>query len=124
MLLGTSLAATPTPASPPAPLAGPAWHPIDSWRQPQGLPQNSVITIHQGRDGYIWIGTKGGLARFDGLQFKTFEKRSVSETEVWDVAESRDGSLWIATYGAGVQHLKDAVLLPGHTKAEGLPSDF
>ena len=115
----------PAPAlEPPAPLGGPAWHPIDAWRQPQGLPQNSIITIHQTRDGYIWIGTKGGVARFDGLGFTTFEKRSVSETEVWDVGEGRDGSLWIATYGYGVQHLKDGVLLPGYTKAEGLPSDF
>ena len=123
-VFSTAHAAESEPPPPPAPLGGPAWHPIESWRQPQGLPQNSIITIHQSRDGYIWVGTKGGLARFDGLQFTTFEKRSVSETEVWDVGESRDGSLWIATYGAGVQHLKDGVLLPGYTKAEGLPSDF
>ena len=116
--------ATSEPAAAPLPLGGPAWHPIDTWRQPQGLPQNSIITIHQTRDGYVWIGTKGGLARFDGVRFTTFEKRSVSETEVWDVGESRDGSLWIATYGAGVQHLKNGVLGRAFTKADGLPSDF
>jgi ligand-binding sensor domain-containing protein len=112
------------PAATPAPLGGPAWHPIDTWRQPQGLPQNSIITISQTRDGYIWIGTKGGVARFDGQRFTTFEKRAVSETEVWDVFESRDGSLWIATYGAGLQRLKDGELVRGYTKTDGLPSDF
>ena len=108
----------------PLPLAGPAWHPIETWRQPQGLPQNSIITITQTRDGYIWIGTKGGITRFDGVRFATFEKRAVSETEVWDTTEGRDGSLWIATYGAGLQRLKDGQLVAGYTKKEGLPSDF
>jgi ligand-binding sensor domain-containing protein len=132
ILAVSSFAATPVtptatlsePAAAPLPLGGPAWHPIDTWRQPQGLPQNSIITIHQTPDGYVWIGTKGGLARFDGVRFTTFEKRSVSETEVWGVGESRDGSLWIATYGAGVQHLKDGALGRAYTKADGLPSDF
>jgi ligand-binding sensor domain-containing protein len=105
-------------------LAGPTWHPIETWRQPQGLPQNTIITITQTRDGYIWVGTKGGITRFDGVRFSTFEKRAVTETEVWDIAEAKDGSLWIGTYGFGVQHLEKGRLLPGYTKKEGLPSDF
>ena len=102
----------------------PAWHAIESWRQPQGLPQNSIITIRQTRDGYLWVGTKGGLTRFDGVRFTTFRKsRQVSETEVWDVAEAPDGTLWIATYGSGVAHLANGVFTQ-YSLEEGLPSKF
>src|SRR5262245_15170188 len=43
---------------------------IKSWKAEDGLPQNSVTSIVQTRDGYLWLGTFNGLARFDGVQFK------------------------------------------------------
>src|SRR5262252_6286831 len=52
----------------------PAWHSMDTWRQPQGLPQNSVLAILQTRDGYLWVGTQEGLVRFNGVQFTVFDK--------------------------------------------------
>ncbi|HWV31085.1 MAG TPA: two-component regulator propeller domain-containing protein, partial [Dyadobacter sp.] len=39
-----------------------------------GLPQNSVATIAQDRDGFIWLTTYNGLVRFDGQAFLTFGK--------------------------------------------------
>jgi len=42
------------------------------WQTGDGLPQNSVNALAQTRDGYLWIGTSGGLARFDGVLFRTF----------------------------------------------------
>ena len=112
------------PDVPVLPLTGPAWHPIDTWRQPQGLPQNTIITLLQTRDGYMWIGTKGGVARFDGVHFTTFEKRAVSETEVWELDEGADVSLWIATYGAGLHRLKNSQLVAGYSTKDGLASNF
>ena len=50
----------------------------DFWRQSQGLPQNSVYSLAQTSDGYIWVGTKGGVARFDGVRFTTFDDRDRS----------------------------------------------
>ena len=38
----------------------------------QGLPQISALAITQDRQGYLWVGTQAGLARFDGVQFTTF----------------------------------------------------
>ena len=35
----------------------------DSWTIDEGLPQNSVLTIAQGHDGYLWMGTESGVAR-------------------------------------------------------------
>ena len=48
---------------------------VDVWRTTDGLPQNTVLAIRQTRDGYLWIGTEEGLARFDGLAFRTFDTR-------------------------------------------------
>src|SRR5688572_28300989 len=86
------------------------WHSIESWQQPQGLPQNTVLAVIQTRDGYIWVGTKGGVARFDGVRFKTFDDRSKTElldSEVQALLEGDDGSLWVGTYGGGLSRYKD-----------------
>src|SRR5271155_2936459 len=48
-----------------------------SWHNEEGLPDNSVAGVAQTPDGYLWIGTPTGLARFDGLRFE-----NVSLTEV------------------------------------------
>src|SRR5262245_7050131 len=45
----------------------PGWQTLGVWRQAEGLPQNSIYSILQTRDGYIWVATKGGVSRFDGV---------------------------------------------------------
>ena len=49
------------------------------WLTENGLPQNTVHAIAQTRDGYIWIGTEEGLARFDGVKFTVFDKQNTPE---------------------------------------------
>jgi ligand-binding sensor domain-containing protein len=46
----------------------------DSWGTERGLPGGSITAIAQTSDGYLWIGTDKGLARFDGLNFHQFER--------------------------------------------------
>jgi PAS domain S-box-containing protein len=101
------------------------WLPIDTWRQAQGLPQNSVKAIIQTHDGYMWIGTKGGLARFDGVQFTVFDDRDTSqlrENEIWALEEGDDGSLWIGTYGGGLSRFKNGRFAIYSTK-DGMSGD-
>src|SRR3974390_3014707 len=58
----------PLPESAPAPeVASRADYRVDLWTTDQGLPQNTVQSLHQTQDGYLWVGTQSGLARFDGL---------------------------------------------------------
>src|SRR6185369_17583537 len=45
---------------------------IRSWSTAAGLPQSTVTAIVQTRDGYLWLGTRDGLARFDGVRFTVF----------------------------------------------------
>src|SRR5262249_47293148 len=74
---------------------------LTSWETSQGLPQNCVKAILQTRDGFLWIGTQNGLARFDGLGFRTFDQSSVPALPSCDVdvlAEDREGHLWIGTH--------------------------
>lgn len=80
---------------------------IDSYRNfgiDQGLPQASVNALLQGRDGYLWIGTYGGLVRFDGNAFKTFLAKpgGLTSNRILSLHEDRRGRLWIGTEGAGI----------------------
>src|SRR6185295_12847503 len=80
------------------------------WRTQEGLPENRVRAIAQTPDGYLWIGTSGGLARFDGLRFVVFARfntPSMTGDDIRALAVGRDGSLWAATDGGGLLHYKD-----------------
>ena len=69
-----------------------------TWRVEDGLPHNSVLAIAQTRDGYLWLGTANGLARFDGVQFKRFGlSDGLSSLYVRVLLEDREGGLWIGT---------------------------
>ncbi len=75
---------------------------FDVWDASHGLPQSSVQAVAQSREGYIWIGTMGGLARFDGLRFTVFDKRNTPllQDNVIQALLCDDERLWIGA-GAG-----------------------
>lgn len=73
------------------------------WRQEEGLAQDTVYTIVQTRDGFLWCGTRAGLSRFDGVRFRNFgreEMRLEQTARIQALAEDADGALWIGT-GSG-----------------------
>ncbi len=77
----------------------------DVWTTSVGLPQNSVTTLLQTRDGYLWFGTQEGLVRFDGLRFSVFDRentRAMRGAWIWTLAEGADGTLWIGTHDGGL----------------------
>ncbi len=86
----------------------------DVWTSDSGLPQNSITTILQSADGYLWLGTQEGLVRFDGVKFTVFDTRNTSAlTDDWVQAllESRDGTLWIGTV-TGLARYRAGEFLP------------
>ncbi|HKR62083.1 MAG TPA: two-component regulator propeller domain-containing protein [Thermoanaerobaculia bacterium] len=75
-----------------------------AWRDTSGLPVDSISAIAQTPDGYLWIGTEHGLARFDGVRFTIFTRANtpaLQTNEILSLFVSRDGTLWIGTNGAG-----------------------
>src|ERR1700720_1515068 len=81
-----------------------------AWQAPEGLPQDSVQTILQTRDGFLWVGTERGLARFDGLRFDVFESKNPSGIKINYIevlSESHDATLWIGTRDNGLIGMKN-----------------
>jgi signal transduction histidine kinase/ligand-binding sensor domain-containing protein len=97
---------------------------VDFWREPEGFGQSRVRAIVQTRDGYIWLGTDGGLVRFNGESFTVFNVQTgaLKDNEVWALQEDNEGGLWIGTYGGGLTLLKSGRFRT-FTTADGLPDD-
>ena len=96
------------------------------WQTEDGLPHDSITAIVQTRDGYIWLGTGGGLALFDGVHFTVFDKRNTPEiknNEITALFEDSQGNLWIGTGGGGLIQLKDKKFKT-FTVQDGLVHDY
>jgi ligand-binding sensor domain-containing protein/signal transduction histidine kinase len=94
------------------------------WLTESGLPQNTVHSIAQTRDGYIWVGTEEGLARFDGVKFTIFDKQNTPELKsnyIRALLADRFGALWIGT-AEGLLRAQNGKFT-GFTTNEGLPSN-
>ena len=81
------------------------------WRAQDGLPQDEVNAILQSHDGYIWLATQDGLARFDGDRFTTFNTQNtpgLATNGIEQLLEDADGALWAAGTG-GVSRIDHGV---------------
>jgi len=70
-----------------------------------GLPMTSLKNVFQDSRGYLWIGSQEGLIRFDGVEFKLYEKSQYPGLKcnfIWDIDEDAEGNLWVATNGGGI----------------------
>ena len=64
----------------------------------QGLPQSQVRVLHQDPSGYLWIGTQGGLARYNGREFTRFTSaEGLAGNQIESIASDSDGRLWVGT---------------------------
>ena len=84
---------------------------MDTWQAENGLPQNSVMSIMQSRDGYLWLGTEEGLVRFDGVQFTVFDPSNTAHLfhpRVRTAFQDRRGDIWIGTLGGGITLLRQS----------------
>jgi ligand-binding sensor domain-containing protein/signal transduction histidine kinase len=83
---------------------------VDSWNNEAGLPQSSVISVLQTRDGYLWLGTLNGLVRFDGKRFAIFDENNVhglGSDRIVYLFEDSHTNLWIGTDSAVVVLVHD-----------------
>ncbi|MDQ4141870.1 MAG: hypothetical protein M3142_15290, partial [Bacteroidota bacterium] len=78
----------------------------------QGLSQNTVWSIHQDKEGFMWFGTEDGLNKYDGYNFTVLKpdpddpEHTLHHNIISDIHEDRKGRLWVTTLGGGL-HLVD-----------------
>lgn len=76
---------------------------VDQWETSAGIPSNTVLSINQTPDGYLWIATTKGLVRFDGMKFSIISFAETGETASGEkpIPETlfvdRQGTLWIGS---------------------------
>jgi len=90
------------------------------WRVQDGYFGGVVVKITQTTDGYIWVGTKAGLLRFDGVRFVRWKAEAgedLPSSDIDSLLGARDGSLWIGT-ALGLAHLVNKKLIV-YQKNEG-----
>jgi signal transduction histidine kinase len=94
------------------PQRAPSRYGHDAWLSQDGLPQDFVQAVTQTPDGYLWIGTLGGLVRFDGVRFTVFDSGNtpgLKDARINALCPGRDG-LWIGTAAGGVSRLERGVI--------------
>jgi len=97
----------------------------EAWQPDDGLPYSHITAVIQTNDGYIWVGTQEGLARFDGVRFTVFDKNNTTELKgnhIDVLFEDRRGNLWIGATG-GLTRLKNGEFTL-YTSQNGLPGDI
>lgn len=84
---------------------------VTVYNEQNGLPTGEANVVFQTSDGYVWIGSYGGLIRYDGTDFKNYseEKDGIDSSSVRALFEDSGGRLWIGTNDVGIYTYKDGV---------------
>lgn len=123
-LLGAAAAALALPLETAAP-DSPAYS-RRVWQSADGLPEDFAQALARTPDGYLWIGTSGGLVRFDGVRFVVFNRENqpaFRDDSFYSLLVTKDGALWGGTEGGGlVRYRGGSFRVFG--AAEGLTNGF
>jgi ligand-binding sensor domain-containing protein/signal transduction histidine kinase len=96
------------------------------WQTQDGLPENTIQAFAQTPDNYLWIGTSGGLVRFDGAEFVVYDRDNtpaIHDNAIFCLTVGHDGSLWAGTDGAGLLRYRGGVFR-SYRAAQGLSNEF
>lgn len=86
-----------------------------------GLPNNSINSILQDRDGYMWFGTHEGLTKYDGVTFTIFQPNpqqpahSFQNSIITSLCEGNTNQMWAVTEGGGLHEINTRPGLSRHT---------
>ena len=98
---------------------------FDVWTAEDGLPQNVIRGICQTPDGYLWLATLDGVARFEGVRFTVFNKSNspgIDSNRFSSLYEDRNSDLWLGTEGGGVTRRHNGRFTTYTTK-DGVPGN-
>jgi len=97
------------------------------WQSTDGLPEDLAQALAETPDGHLWIGTSGGLVRFDGFRFTVFDHRSSEafrDDSIYSLYAARDGTLWAGSEGGGLICRRADGSFRRFGAAEGLSNGF
>jgi ligand-binding sensor domain-containing protein len=78
---------------------------VRNWHIEEGLPDGDITAITQTPDGFLWVGTTKGLARFDGLKFRVFNSANtpgMGDCRISSLLTDHSGTLWVGTLDGNV----------------------
>jgi ligand-binding sensor domain-containing protein len=113
LALSLSFAVAAVREPPPENVQGAASYSRRVWQSADGLPEDFAQALAQTPDGYLWIGTSGGLVRFDGVRFAVFHRATepaFRDDSVYALLVTRDGTLWAGTEGGGLVRYRQGSL--------------
>lgn len=93
---------------------------LNEWKE--SLPQSTVLSVTQSKNGYIWFATYEGLVRFDGIQFTVFDVETTPEIRINSISVVYEDSaerLWVGTSGGGLICVENGKFT-SYTKESGL----
>lgn len=97
--------------------------PFRTYTVDDGLPQSSILSMLQSRDGHIWFGTQNGVCRFNGIDFQLFTREEgISERRIFALLEDRRGQIWMGTQSDGLFRY-DGRSWTTFRRPDGLPDD-
>ncbi len=88
-----------------------------------GLTSATVYSLLQDRSGFLWVGTEGGLNRYDGHGFESFRHdpdvaTSLASDDISFMLQDGEGRLWLATWGGGLDRLDPVTESVEHFRAD------
>jgi signal transduction histidine kinase/ligand-binding sensor domain-containing protein len=98
---------------------------FEAWTVDNGLPENEIRGITQTPDGYVWIATFNGLARFDGVHLTLFNRETpgLLSNQFGTMLQGRNGDLWLDSVDRGVVRYHDG-LFRAYGRQFGIPADI
>ncbi len=80
---------------------------VHTYTVADGLAGDQVTCIARDRQGFLWVGTRTGLSRFDGVSFRSFDTSDgLPHAGIFEILESSDGTLWFGT-GGGLVRMRE-----------------
>lgn len=89
-----------------------------------GLPSSEVYDMIQDKNGFIWIASDNGLARYDGTKFKVYNsKNGLTDNTILKVLEDNDGTIWTKTIDGKISYVKnDSIIIYNYQVKKPQPS--
>ena len=110
LVLAAAPATAQVAADPPAEQKPLTQYHLETWQTRDGLPTNGLRALAQDAEGFLWLGTEAGLVRFDGVEFRTYDRNSTPSLKANDVTAlfvDKANRLWIGTDDGAVLRRRD-----------------